>query len=77
MTDRRIIHLPGTELTPQVVLHQTLELIANIKAVTIVIQWEDDTFELDWSRQQTNDFCMAAMLLHATATRLAQGDDSV
>lgn len=50
MPEHRIVHLPGTTLSPKVVLHQTLDHIENIKAVTIVIQWDDDTFSIDWSR---------------------------
>lgn len=75
MGDRRIVHLPGTALMPEVVLHQTLENVARIRAVTIVIQWDDDTFDIDWSRQQTNDLCMGAVLLQAKAAKVAAGDD--
>ena len=75
MSDQHLVHLPGTRLTPEVVLHQTLEEIARIKAVTIVIQWDDDTFGIDWSRQQINDMCMGAVLLQAKAAKVAAGGE--
>ena len=47
----KILHLPGTKLTPEVVLHRTLTKLPHIKSVCIVIQWDDDSFDVDWSAQ--------------------------
>lgn len=62
----KIVHLPGTELSPEVVLHRTLAKIDRIKAVTIVIQWDDESFDADWSSMKTSELCMAAILLQGT-----------
>ena len=37
-----LVHLPGTRLTPEVVLHRTINKMQRIKGVAIVIQWDDD-----------------------------------
>lgn len=73
---RTIIHLPGTRLTPEVLLHRTLTKCARIKAVAVVIQWDDDTYDFDWSQQKINELCMAAILFHAEVTAVAKGDAS-
>ena len=59
----RMVHLPGTRLTPEVVLHRTLGKLEHIKAVTIVIQWNNDEFATDWSQQKMSELCMATMHL--------------
>ena len=64
---RTIVHLPGTKLTPEVVLHRTLTKTSRIKAVAIVIQWDDDTFDTDWSTMKNSELCMASMMLHDAA----------
>lgn len=69
----RVVHLPGTRLTPDVVLHRTLGKIGRIKSVTIVIQWDDDTFDIDWSQQKTSELCMGALLLQDEAIKIARG----
>lgn len=70
-----IVHLPGTRLTPDVVLHRTLAKCAHIKSVCIVIQWGDDTFDIDWSQQKVSELCMGALLLHDTAVKTAKNPD--
>lgn len=79
MTERaynpRIVHLPGTRLTPDVVLHRTLGEIDRIKALTIVIQWDDDSFTIDFSQQKMSELCMGALLLQGEAIKIARGDD--
>lgn len=71
--DPPLVQLPGTPATPVVVLHRTLNKAARIKAVTIVIQWDDDSFDIDWSVQKSSELCMAALMLQHTATRVATG----
>lgn len=74
--ERKIIHMPGTRLTPEVVLHRTLTKTAHIKAVAIVIQWNDDSFECDWSTHKLSDLCMGSMVLNETVRkRLMRSDD--
>lgn len=65
----KIIHLPGTELTPEVVLHRTLTKKERIQAVTVVILWDDGTYDVDWSRQELRDLAMGAMTLTAHTER--------
>lgn len=67
--ERKIIHMPGTRLTPEVVLHRTLTKTARIKAVAVVIQWDDDSFECDWSSMMVSDLCMGAMALDEEARK--------
>ena len=66
-----LVHLPGTRLTPEVVLHRTMNKMRRIKAVTIVIQWDDDTMSVDWSQQKASELCMAALMLTDTAGKVA------
>lgn len=74
--ERKIIHLPGTRLTPEVVLHRTLTKTAHIKAVAVVIQWNDDSFECDWSSYKLSDLCMGSMVFNETVRKhLMRRDD--
>lgn len=59
----KLVHLPGTKLTPEVVLHRTLNKLERIKAVTIVIQWDDDSYVADWSQMKASEICMASAVL--------------
>lgn len=60
---RKIISLPGAGVSPEVTLHRTLDKIDRIKAVTIVIQWDDDTFDCDWSSMKLSELCMVEKIL--------------
>lgn len=73
--ERKIIHLPGTTLTPEVLLHRTLQKVSRIKAVALVIQWDDDSFDTDWSSMKSSELCMASLVLSHTATKVAMGED--
>ena len=59
----RLVHLPGTKLSPEVVLHRTLEKLEHIRAVTIVIQWHNDEFDTEWSQMTVSELCMASIVL--------------
>lgn len=59
----KLVHLPGTELVPEVVLHRTLNKLEDIKAVVVVIQWKDDSFSSDWSQMRVSELCMASTCL--------------
>lgn len=69
-----LVHLPGTRLTPDVVLHRTLNKAARIKAVVVVIQWDDDSMDADWSLMPTSALCMASMVLAEDARRAMVGE---
>lgn len=69
----KLVHLPGTVLTPEVVLHRTLNKVDRIKGIVIVIQWDDDTFNTDWSRMRVSELCMASMSLEDTVRALRTG----
>lgn len=59
----KLIHLPGTRLTPEVVLHRTLAKLDNIKSVNVIIQWKDDTFSTDHSSQRVSELTMGVMVV--------------
>ena len=65
--EAKIVHLPGTKLSPEVVLHRTLQKVGRIKAVAIVIQWDDESYEMDWSLMKNCELCMASMVFHKNA----------
>mgnify|MGYP001570167661 CR=1 FL=1 len=70
MTDYepKIVHLPGTELSPTVVLHRTLAKVDRIRAVTIIIQWDDETYDADWSSMKVSELSLASVVLQKTVT---------
>lgn len=72
----RLVHLPGTVLSPEVVLHRTLNKLEHIKAVAVVIQWDDDTFDTDWSQMRVSEICMAAMVLDDDARKIMKGESN-
>lgn len=69
----KIVHLPGTTLTPEVVLHRTLQKLSRIKSVTVVIQWDDDTFDVDWSQQKVSELCMGSLVLDEQVRDVVRG----
>lgn len=71
--DPPLVHLPGTRLTPEVVLHRTMNKVARIKSVVIVVQWDDETFDADWSQMKASELAMAALLLSKQATDIIVG----
>lgn len=73
--ERKLIQLPGTAPSVEVVLHRTLNKLDRIKSVTIVIQWDDDTLDADWSTMKTSELAMAALVLNKTGTDAAMGED--
>lgn len=67
--DPPLVHLPGTPLTPEVVLHRTLNKKARIKAVVVVIQWDDDSFDTDHSLQSVATLSLAARMVDKLVDR--------
>lgn len=77
MTDdieRKLITFPGVDVSPEVVLHRTLQKLPRIKAVTIIIQWDDETMSVDWSSQKTSHLCMASVILADVARKVVTND---
>jgi len=58
-----LVHLPGTRVAPELVLARGMAEKANIKAVVIIRQNMDDTYEVDWSQMKVSEFCMASKVL--------------
>lgn len=63
-----LVHLPGTKLSPEVVLHRTLNKLKRIKNVVVIIQWDDDSMDIDWSEMKASELAMASLLLSQQAT---------
>lgn len=70
---RKIAHLPGTKLTPEVVLARTQEKLPRIKAVALVILWDDETMSTDFSSISAANLAMAAMVLQEDARQVVIG----
>lgn len=70
----KIHQLPGTTLSPKVVLARTMDEVDRIKAVTIIIQYDDDTFYSDWSCQEVKDLCMGCMEHEEAVRSLLRGE---
>ena len=62
-----LLHLPGARLSPEVVLHRVLADVKNIKAVAVVIQYEDGGLHCDWSDMKVKDLCLCAYIMDASA----------
>ncbi len=71
----KLVHLPGTVLAAEVVLHRTLQKIDRIKAVAVIIQWDDDTFSSDHSSMKMSELCMASFTLTAVVNKTIFGED--
>lgn len=51
----KLVHLPGTELSPEVVIHRTLNKLEHIKAVAVVILWKNGESDVDWSQMKLSE----------------------
>ena len=56
-----IIHLPGTRLTPEVLLRQFLNKIDNIESVVILCQDKKGMFESSWSQMTLRELSFALL----------------
>lgn len=70
----KIRRLPGARTSPDTVLHQTIEKLPRIKAVAMVIVWDDGSFDTDWSVMKATELCTAARLLGIRADQALLGD---
>lgn len=73
LRERKIAHLPGTKLSPEVVLARTQEKLPRIKAVLVVIQWDDETMSVDWSAIPLSGLCMASRMLDRAVDEALSG----
>jgi len=70
-----LVSFPGAPLTPEVVLHRTLNKLEHIKGVTVIIQWKaDESFSVDWSTMNKSELYMSARVLDQTAVESARSD---
>ena len=72
--ERTIIHLPGTKLSPQVVLARTLTKIEHIESVVVLIGWKDRSVALDWSEMNAADLAFMAMYFDDQVRAVIRGD---
>jgi hypothetical protein len=70
----KIALLPGAKLTPEVLLARTADKLSRIKAVTVIIQWDDDTVACDWSSMKTSELCMAKDVLALNVQAVLEGN---
>lgn len=71
---RKIARHPQGRTTPETVLASTAEKLPRIKAVAIVIQWDDDSFGVDWSSMKRSDFVyMGAVFENAIRKDVFEG----
>ena len=59
----KLVHLPGSRLTPEVVLHRTLNKVDRIKAVAVIILWDDYSYDTDWSNMKLSELVMSGKVL--------------
>lgn len=67
---QKIHHLPGTRLTPEVVLHRTLEKVPRIESILVVVRWDDGTVDSDWSQMKMSDLAFMLMSIRHKYDRM-------
>lgn len=73
----KLIPLRSVDTTPRIVLERTLDKAARIKAVMVVIHWDDESFDLDWSLMKVSDLAMMATILTEQAqSRVTKGESA-
>lgn len=68
-----IHHLVHTRLTPEVVLHRTLDDASRLKAVVILMLDKDDEWSVDRSQMSVAELCLAEKWLSIEATKVVTG----
>ena len=71
---RKILHLPSTPLTPEVVLARTLEKCPSIKNVAVMIEWDDTDVSCDWSNMRMRDLVYLERCLQQRIADFMAGD---
>lgn len=71
LRERKIAFLNHTKRTPVVALAQTLEKAqaGKIKSIYISIQWEDDSYDSDWSQMKRSELLMHAYQAQSDITK--------
>lgn len=64
-------HLPGTELTADVVLRRALDESEEIESVLVMWYDADGIVHTSWSNMSTSKLALLAVLLHDDAVRAA------
>ena len=68
-----IVHLPGTRLTPEVVLHQCVDEIDSLKAVVVLkLDKEGDSYAT-WSQMDLGDLCYLLTKLQSRVHEIMSG----
>lgn len=60
---KRLHPMRPNEVDPRVFLEEMLENCHNFKSVMVVIQYQDETFQCDWSKMTTKEVAMACIVL--------------
>ena len=63
----RLVRFPGADFSPEVLLSQLLEIRADIKSLHVIVEWEDETMDVYWTKTKTSKTCMASVLLSKQA----------
>lgn len=72
----KLIHLPGTRLTPEVVLRQCLARVKDIKSVIIICQDNEDFYDCLWSQMKLSELSFAVMTLDEDFRRMMRGKNN-
>ncbi len=65
----KLYKMPGTKLSPELLLHRTLEQLSEIKSVTVITQFNDGSVDCDWSPMTTSILAFQAMVFNAEAAK--------
>jgi len=66
---RKLVPLRGSDTTPPIVLMRTLDKADRMKAVIVVIQWNDGSYDMDWSSMPASTLAVATILMQEQTKR--------
>jgi len=66
----KLVRFPKTTTTPELLLHQLLEHASQMKALSVVIEWEDESMDTHWSKTKATKLCAAGSLLQHEAMEM-------
>lgn len=70
----KLVQLPGTKLSPEVVLHRSLNKLDHIDHVLVIIGWKDGSVDCDWSQMTISQLCFADVSLTMQIQELLRGN---
>lgn len=70
----KIIHLPGTRLSAEAVLHRSADKSDHATAAIVLIRWKDGSWGVDWSNMENRDFTFACALLNMKQGEVLSGE---